>query len=238
MFFQDDPDEAVWRWNSPIQAYASGVATFSPKITSTTGTVHDGNELVYLSAGDLTGTLSGYGSDPYKYEIRFRDFPFSNTVSGFVDATGLWMEEIPEISEETALEFGTAYTTGNGQIQSDYVINLAYQVDGQTFGMTNINYEPIVITVNGTKAENLTNYATRRHKAFSGRQRIEDNYQFIQRGKNIFFNRPINGEILVTYRWVTKYIRLRASLLNLQPVNNVVTPQVHEARLVLKTTPL
>lgn len=238
LFVQDDENIAKWRWNSPLEPYTSGVATFSPKIVATTGTAFNGDTAVFMSTGDLVSTLTGYGSAPYEYEIRFRDFNFSNTISGFVDATGLNLNSIPEITENTAQEFGSAYNSTNGQIQSDYVINVGYRTDGIFYGLVNPDYEPLVITVNGTKAENLTNYRTREHKAFSGRQRIEDGYQFIHRGKNIFFNKPISGEILVTYRWITKYIRLRSALVNLQPVNSVVTPQVHEAKLLLKTTPL
>lgn len=238
-FIQDDPDISIWRYSSPISPYTSGTIKFFPKITNASGVLSSGNITGYGISTNFTGVLSNtYFTDPYGYEIRFRDFSTTTEISGFSDMTGMTFMKVPEVTEAVAQTFGTAYNTGNYSITSDYTINVTYTADNQTFGMSNMIYEPLTVTVNGTKAKNFTNYQTRIHKAFSSRNRLESSYEFIHRGSNIFFNNPIQGEILVSYRWISQYIRLRATLVNHQPANSVVTPQIHEAKFLLKTSPL
>lgn len=240
-FIPDNSTNSSWNYQSPINPYTSGTVVFYPKITDSSGSVlFAGTGLAYGASGaNFTANLTGsYLIDPFGYEIRFRDLDFTTEITGFFSTTGLYFSGAPSLSEFEAQSFGTAYNTGDGSIVSDYSINVTYTADGQTFGMSNPTYEPLVVTVNGTKAKNFTNYQTREHRAFSGRQTLQSNYEFIHRGNKIYFNKAIRGEILVSYRWISRYLRLRAELYNHQPANPVVTPQLKEARFLLKTSPL
>ena len=240
-FKQNNSDLAVWNYSSPINPYTSGTVTVYPKITNSSGSIlFSGSITGYGSAEtNFTGNLSSaYFVSPFGYELKLRDFDFVVPVTGFFSSTGLYFSGAPEFSEFEAQSYGTAYNSGDGSISSAYTINVSYTADDQTFGMTNPVYEPLIVTVNGTKAKNFTNYQTREHRAFSGRQSILSNYEFIHRGNKIYFNKPITGEILVSYRWITKYIRLQVAAYNHQPANPVVTPQLKEAKFLLKTSPL
>lgn len=239
VFIQDNDDIQEWRYNSPITAYTSGTALFSPKIVNTSGTtLFSGSTIVSFSGADLNTLNTSYFTLPYNYEIKFRDVYEAVPISSLSGGSGCILESIPYITESDALSFGTSYNSSNGSIRSDYIIDSNYNVDGQTFGMNNLIYEPLSVVVNGKEATNRTDYYERTHAAFSSNQTLDENYEYIQRGANIYFNKPINGEILVTYRWMLKYIKLLASLYSLEPVYSSVTPKIKEAKILIKGSDL
>lgn len=239
LFRIESEEVASWRWQSPSEAYTAGTITYYPKIVSLSGTVHSGNRTVNGIDTDFDSNMTAtYSTDPYTYEIRFRDRKETSIVDSWTGADVIVLDEIPEVTEEFALSFGESYNSGDGSISTSYTIDVAYLVDGQTFGMGNPVYEPMEVTINGRKARNRTKYAEIEQPAFAARPRSETTRDFIHRGNKIYFDAPVEGTIDVSYRWITRYIKLNASLYNHQPVFSVVTPQIHEARMWLKTSPL
>ncbi len=240
LFIRDDEDVPAYKWSSPILPYTSGTTYFRPRIVNSSGTVvFSGSTSITFTGADLTGHLSqSYLSGNYGYEIKFRDVANPIDIVTIVSATGATIESIPEISLDSALTFGSAYNSSNGIINSDYAINVTYTSDSQTFGMANPVYEPIIAIVNGKKATNRTNYSSLINPAFENLDSADNSYEYIHKGKYLLFNKPITGEILVYYRWVAKYIKINASLYNLEPAYNIVTPKVDEIKLYLRSSKL
>jgi len=95
-------------------------------------------------------------------------------------------------------------------------------------------YTPITITVGGVLANNITNYETLEHPSFSIASRKDNQYQYIQAGKRIYFNQPIIGkEIKVQYNWITNYIALLGTLRCNKLSNPDLTPKVNSIRILI-----
>jgi hypothetical protein len=113
-------------------------------------------------------------------------------------------------------------------------------VDGITYGATAERYyEPIRVLVNGVLARNITDYRGGFHPAFvevPGQALV---YQYIHVGRKLYFNRPISGATIeASYRWITQYVKLIATLRGHQAVFNPYTPELANFRLKMKTSRL
>lgn len=74
-------------------------------------------------------------------------------------------------------------------------------------------YEPLVVTVGNVKAANITDYLGGRHPAFLATTDAAIQYEFLQLGRKLFFNRPItNKPIAIHYRWMSQYVQVHALL--------------------------
>lgn len=121
----------------------------------------------------------------------------------------------------------------------DYVIGQYFESDGKFYCFENMVYEPVRVYVNNVKAYNLTNYETFENPAFSDIPRAGRQLQFIHAGNILYFNTPIeNARIEVFYSWLTEYVRVAATLRCNLPANTVLTPQVNQLRVELKTSKL
>lgn len=79
---------------------------------------------------------------------------------------------------------------------------------GTIFQGSQAGYVPIKIQMpDGSIAINLTNYTG--SKEFPQFKETNSLYYFIQNGKNIIFNKPVNGEIVVFYDYLADTIRFR-----------------------------
>lgn len=75
------------------------------------------------------------------------------------------------------------------------------------------SYDPLIVTVGNVKARNITAYRTGRHPAFLATSDNDLQYEFLQVGRRLFFNRPLtNKPIAVRYRWMNQYVQVHALL--------------------------
>jgi len=113
-------------------------------------------------------------------------------------------------------------------------------IDGIDYGPDDERYyEPIRVLVNGVLARNITDYRGGFHPAFAEVPGQALVYQYIHVGRKLYFNRPISGATIeVSYRWLTQYVKLIATLRGHQPVFNPYTPELVNARLKMKTSRL
>lgn len=112
-------------------------------------------------------------------------------------------------------------------------------IDGITYGVGNLRYEPIRVLVDGIRARNITDYREGVHPAFVESPSQELIYQYLHAGRHIYFNRPVkNATISVTYRWMTQYVRLVSTLRGHRPVVNPYTPVLEDYKVRMKTSRL
>jgi hypothetical protein len=113
-------------------------------------------------------------------------------------------------------------------------------IDGISYGAAAERYyEPIRVLVNGVLAKNITDYRNGYHPAFVDVPGQALVYQFIHVGRKLYFNRPIKGATIeVSYRWMTQYVKLIATLRGHQPVFNPYTPELVNCRIRMKTSRL
>lgn len=97
-------------------------------------------------------------------------------------------------------------------------------------------YEPLYVTVDGIKAKNITDYRNRDHPAFALTSTSTLEYQYLQIGRDLFFNRPIKNAVIdINYRYLVAYLQLQAILRCTYPGRPVVTPQLDNYRLKIQT---
>jgi hypothetical protein len=224
------------------------IIDFNPSVTGRLG----------LDSGDVSVTGlngdpgPGYGGDytPYSGRITLEQTPVMSTgllgdsfsYAGFTGTTGL-----------------SGYGTSSGNLTKDVVyfndgdnfdgyLTIPYKIflaiepkkGGGIFGINgNFVYDPIDITIGGTKAKNITEYHKLQQNAFNLAGNIDGEYEFIHDRRTIYFNQPISAsEIQVNYQWMTKYVKIKGFLRANKIVSPTVTPQVNELRLLMHTSVL
>lgn len=91
-----------------------------------------------------------------------------------------------------------------------------------------VTYEPVIVSVGGKKAFNVTDYENRVIPAFSGK-RIE----YYLDGDKLFFSQIIRGEeIRVEYYSLVDVIAMRVSLLRSDSISNALSPAVYAYTLL------
>lgn len=100
-------------------------------------------------------------------------------------------------------------------------------------------YEPIVVTVGGIRASNITDYLGGVHPAFLATQEASQRFEYLHIGNKLFFNRPIlTKPIVVQYGWMAQYIQLHA-LLRSHTVGSVpYSPALQRFHLEIESTVL
>jgi len=127
-------------------------------------------------------------------------------------------------------------TTGSGK---SCILGEYYESDGKIHAFDRSSYEPVKVYVNDVRAQNMTDYESFEHQAFTDVPRTGRQIQFIHAGNILYFNRPIDGsKIEVYYSWLTQYVKANATLRCNIPVRTVLTPQVNSFRIELKTSKL
>lgn len=137
------------------------------------------------------------------------------------------------LDEDINLNFLPSGTPPTGL---SYTIGKTKVIDGITYGLGNTSYEPLSIFVNDVKAINRTNYETLEHQAFVPQSQNTNLYEFIQVGKNIYFNTTINAKIEVDYRYLTEYLKLNALLRSHKVVNPSETPTIENYTLRIRNS--
>ena len=72
-----------------------------------------------------------------------------------------------------------------------------------------------------TRETNRTDYNKLEHKAFVPQTTNTRIFEYIQAGKYLYFNAPINNKLEVSYRYLTKYVKVNALLRS----NRIVSPK-------------
>lgn len=107
-------------------------------------------------------------------------------------------------------------------------------IDGVTYAAgSDLSYEPIEVMVNGVKARNITDYTKNIQPAFV--QAGESTVEYIHFGRNLFFNQPITGTISVNYKWLVRYVKLRAKMLG-HKYNNLTSPTLNNYKIKIKAS--
>lgn len=210
-------DDAIWDWNPDFFPISTGSIAINSGSTTIT--------LTKDSVGDLD----------------FSDVTFSGDIRIWIQNTNEILSvdiDSPSAPTSTVAYLQDLYT-GSSITSSRFILGRAVELDGTVFGLNIGFYEPISVFVNGIKAKNMTDYFSRQHPALTPiDQTKEKNYQFIQAGKNLYFNGPIEGKITVQYNWLAQYLKLIATLRCNIPVQTIFTPKIDTAKLRVKTTEL
>jgi len=260
-YFQKEDDSSTWRFIPPQANIFSGQLRITPTIIDTLGnTVQLGSVTGFLLTGQW-GEQSGIGpsvlsgnpnlSLSYFGEIQGVDFGYflkvmdSNSYAEllrFNTASGLILKEPLQVTEDQcrrwdsqspgAVFSGSLGTPVSGQLTVNYSIGVGIKSDDQIFSISDIVYSPMEVTVGTKKAKNITNYETLVHPAFSIASSKDNDIEYIQAGKKLYFNQKFNNqEIRVSYNWLTEYIKLVGVLKFNGPINPDLTPKINEIRI-------
>ena len=258
--FIKNTGESTWNFE-PLQAnLSSGQFYIYPTITDDYGTVYQTGSITGYSISGLWGTHSGetpvnYGNvlssayfssvsgSNYGYFIQLMDSPVYTEVDSFqTSITGLILKEpisttYTQVSTWAGLSSGVSFIgdlTGNisGYLKVDYTIGIGLKTDDQNFTLGNRTYSPITVRIGGKEARNITNYETLIHPAFSIANTKDNEYQFIQAGKNLYFNQKIDNSISVEYSWVAEYLKVNSTL-RCNSISSEYTPKVDEIRILI-----
>ena len=146
--------------------------------------------------------------------------------------------KVASVSNDTHLLLDTEYA-GVSRSGATYGVGEYFETDGRMYAFDRSIYEPIKVLVNDVEATNFTDYEAFEHQAFTDVPRSGKQIQFIQSGKILYFNRPIDSsKIEIFYSWLTQYVRANATLRCNIPVRTVLTPAVNSVRIDLKTSRL
>lgn len=216
---QADSTVPSWRFVPATQSYNQGSVDVN-------GSILTGAGMDWISGGAqelLTGDVNGLTGAAIQLVGDSRAY----SISGFTSASGL----VTYNNVETGFLPAGSPATG-----LPYVIGKIKEIDGQIYGLDNTTYEPIEIYINDVKALNRTDYSTLEHQAFVPVDPSSRVFEYIQAGKNIYFNSAVQGKIEVTYRYLTEYLKVNATLRSHKPVNAVTTPLVKDYTVRLKTS--
>lgn len=186
---------------------------------------NDGVEGIRLPVGEFTPEDIFTVSYTPNSDFTVVNFESSNfTKPPLVSITG--HDELP----------GELFDSTGGQLQVDiaYTPYVNYgEVAGTTYvsGMGHNGYSPITVRLkDGTVAVNLTNYSGGEQSTLS---QMSDNYQYIQSGSRLIFNKPINQPFRIHYQHVQNNLRFRVVLRT--NTDSHVTPKVDYVQLKAKT---
>jgi hypothetical protein len=137
------------------------------------------------------------------------------TTIGLTSVLGLQTTGLPaklRIEDEIVQYTGTSGNNLTGVTRGVDGTRAVAHASGTTITGERI-YEPLVVTVGNIKALNITDYLSGRHPAFLATSDTAVQYEFIQLGRKLFFNRPITDKpIAVHYRWMSQYVQVHALL--------------------------
>jgi len=259
-FFQKTED-SKYNFITPQSDIFSGQVRIDPRIIDSVGNVVQAGNITGTLVTGAWGAQEGIGppdlsgnpdlSLSYFGEIRGVEFGYffklmdSNVyaqLDRFQDTTGFVLKEPVTVTEEQiqrwdslatgAVLNGSLTSPVMGTITGDYTIGVGVKSDGNSFAITDISYNPMTVTVAGKDAKNITNYATLIHPAFTIGSNNDNEVEYIQAGKKIYFNQDLEGrEIRVTYNWLTEYIKILGTLKFNGPINPNLTPKVNQIRI-------
>lgn len=212
-------DEQVWEFIPALNNYSLGRITFntgSPYTITGNGTFWEDAGI----RGFITGSFYGLSGASIQIVGDSKLYP----ISGVLSNSGLVLSD--------PIDYGFL-PSGVLPTGMQYIIGKTVEIDGITYGLSNTTYEPVKVYVNDVKATNMTDYTTLHHNAFIPQDTTRI-YEYIQAGKNIYFNAAINGSIEVAYSHMSEYIKVNALLRNHSVVNPTDTPVLNNILIKIK----
>jgi hypothetical protein len=256
--FAKESNKSVWKY-SPLQRDVySGQLVLRPTIVDSVGNIlQTGSTTAHLITGqwgtqsgvppvNLTGALSlSYFGEikgiDFGYYVKVMDNSTYGHITQFTNSTGFTLSSPVSVTEEQCRRWdsqetgkvfiGSTISPMSGYLVSDYIIGVGVNTDGKVFAISDIEYSPLTITVGGKDATNITDYETLVHPAFSSSNSRDNKFEYIQAGKNIYFNQKIEQEIRVSYNWITEYIKVYGTLKYNSMIDPSLTPKVNEIRV-------
>lgn len=260
--FEKEDDVSKWVFVPEQNNVFSGQVRIYPTVYDSVGnTLQTGNITGYNITG-LWGTHSGeqpqdFSSNPnlaskyfnaisgidFGYYLQIMDSNDYGKVESFGTKTFILTEPIEttyeQISTWASLQTGISFVgslTGDfsGYLQVDYALGIGVESDGEIYTLGNTSYEPIFVKVGGKLAKNITNYETLIHPAFNAANKKDAEYEYIQAGRKLYFNQPVDGkEVSVEYRWIAEYLQVLGKLRCNKLVTPDLTPKVDEIRILI-----
>jgi hypothetical protein len=254
--------DGTFRYTSPTGAYSTGLAEIHPLWVVSGGVLAP----ITGTKTATAATGAGYGDarwnnlreeylvDPFSYYLRLNALPsIPFEIDELIDADNFTLKTQPVLNTglinsiiDSQFFFGNLLQdyspsyggTLTGFLKMPYTIDVLYKDGDELFGYTNLNYEPISVEVGGQQATNITNYKDVEQIAFTVSDSSDNEFEFIHDGNTLYFNQavPKTTEVLVNYKWITKYVKVICKLRSNKVVNPTITPQVNEYRIMLNTT--
>lgn len=259
LFTNDDSN--TWVFQTPQVDIASGHAFFYPTIVDSVGNVlQTGSITGYIvtghwgdRSGEAISTLAGnpnlslsYFSEingiDFGYFIKIMDDSNYTEILSFGSNNSFILDKPIIVSEEQCQTWDTN-SPGNvlsgqitspvtGYLRTEYVIGVGVKSDDEIYTISNTSYTPLTVLVGGSEAQNITNYQTLQHPAFSIANNKDRDYQYIHAGNTLYFNQKITDkEIRVEYNWITDYLKIIGLLRFNGVVNPELTPRVNEIKI-------
>lgn len=252
-----------WKFIPPQKNIFSGQFKLYPTILDGVGNVLQSGSTSVGSITGLYGTMSGIaptplqgnadlsstyfgavGGVPFGYFVQIMNLTTNFEVSGFTSSTGLRLTSPPEVplaqiqswdSQQTGLVFSGVLTgIAAGYLIADYTLGIGVKTDDQIFALNQNIYSPVTVTVGGQPALNITDYQKFEHPAFSISTNKSQGYEYIQAGKALYFNQsPGSKEIKVSYRFISDYLKVLATLRNHQRINPDLSPSINSIILLV-----
>ncbi|HUW12379.1 MAG TPA: hypothetical protein VM537_21820, partial [Anaerolineae bacterium] len=160
--------------------------------------------------------------------------------------TTIGLNSTAAIPSAGSLKIGTELVTYTGKTATD--ITGVTRGTGGTTAQAHVvgllivaeqTYAPLVVNVGNIAAFNISDYLSGRHPAFLSTSEDALRYEYIQIGRKLFFNRPINNTpITVSYRWMTQYLQVFGLLRGHGAARVPSTPVLSRYHLEIESTVL
>jgi hypothetical protein len=259
--FVKDAEESIWTYEPPEPDVKSGQISFRPSIIDSLGELIQTGDLTitgitgiwgersgedpvdFPNAGFNTAYLGSLSGADYGFYLQVMDSRVYGKVSQFGPSSYvLTLEEPLVVQAQDILSWMGSYTgilsgfTGGdvtGVLRCDYGLGIGIQTDGEIYALSNREYSPLRVQVNGVSARNITNYETLEHPAFTVSDLDSITPEYIHAGNRLYFSAPIQGEeVLVDYKWLTEYLKVKATLRSSSDgIAPMVTPEISEIRI-------
>ena len=262
-YFQKNVSESVWNFVTPQQDITSGQLRIEPRITDSVGNIsQEGNLTGTVITGEW-GSKSGEAYPPltsnpaidlsyfspiqgvqFGYFLKVQDSNIYAELERFDSEDTFVLKEPLPVTEQQVQGWeslatgqvldGTLVNPVTGTLTVDYAIGVGVRTDSNVYALNNTTYEPITVTVAGSKATNITNYETLVHPAFSIGNTRNSEVQYIQAGNTIYFNQNLEGrEIRVDFNWLTEYLAIEGILRFNGLINPDLSPKINEIRVFI-----
>lgn len=191
------------------------------------------NPIVFNNTGDNNTIL--LPSFPYVEYSVINNSNFFNKPDLY---DGIWVYSAKKTTALAIDHNGRVVSATSSEIQSGKYSR--YLIDGIHYGnidsSTKTIYEPIKVTVDGSKAFNITDYVTGEHSVMPQTNQTNRKFQFIQVKNKLIFNSSIsNAKIEIVYNTKAEHIQLVAELFSNTGGSLNFTPSVDDASILLRS---
>ena len=195
----------------------------------------------YASTAIYTVTyIPGTGASRIEIPTRINSSPIRipESFDGTNESNRIITKYIPFVAW-SIINDETNFEKRTGEGVWEYIGTGSTEVDGVTYSVDNILYEPIEVLVNNIKATNITNYDSNVQPAFTEIDPAQNLYQYFHVGNSFYFNSSIKEtQVTISYNWMVQYLQLVATLRSFKQAGVDVTPKITDYRIQIRTSPL